>query len=479
MSSWSTSPSSPQRFGAPLIELDPGSDETLQRQIEAELRQAIRSGRLVPLSRLASTRTMAADLGVSRGTVAAAYDQLLAEGYLIARRGSGTVVSPTASSIAMSAVRATAAESLLKFDFRPSVPDLASFPRAAWMRSIRTALHALPDSELGYIDPAGTDALRNALARHLAVNRGVACVADDVMVVNGFAQGLSVFSHALSARGVTQVGMEDPGSFSSRDVIRTGGVEPVAIPVDGEGIDVDALARARLRAVLITPAHQYPLGVVLSPQRRQALIAWARNTDSLILEDDYDEQYRYDRKPVGALQALAPDRVVYAGSVSKTLAPALRLGWLVVGPDLRREMTVIRKHLDCSTPTLDQLALADLIERGDLDRHLRRTRKLYAQRRRALVDACARYLPEATLSGIAGGLHAVVSLPDGDEDEIVAAALRAGISLTGLRPFAIESTHPVSLVLGYGNLPAARIDSGIAALATVIARAPTVSVTDS
>jgi GntR family transcriptional regulator / MocR family aminotransferase len=458
MSSWTTS-------AGLVVSLDAGSAVSLQRQLEAALRDHVRSGRLAAGTRVPSTRALASELGVARGTVVGAYEQLVAEGYLVGTPGSGTVVSERAVAQSVTAAPSDVMTAPVAIDFRRAIPDLSSFPRALWMRSVRSALASMPDDDLGYVDSAGTVALQASVARHLGVNRGVVADAGDVVVVNGFAQALSISCHALRALGHRTIGVEDPGSFSSRDVIRTAGLEPVGIPVDDDGLDVAVLARSGVRAVLVTPAHQYPLGVVLSPARRHALTEWARATDGFVIEDDYDEQYRYDRKPVGALQALAPDRVAYGGSVSKTLAPALRLGWLVAPPALRDRLVAVKKHIDHGTASIDQVALARLIDAGDLDRHLRRTRKLYAARRAALVDACAAHLPTATVSGIAGGLHAVVTVGDVDEDALVDACASRGIAVVGLRSFALATVHPAALVLAYGSLTEREIESGVATIA--------------
>jgi GntR family transcriptional regulator / MocR family aminotransferase len=462
MSSWTTS-------AGLVVSLDPRSAVSLQRQLEAALRHHVRSGRLAAGTRVPSSRALAAELSVARGTVVAVYEQLIAEGYLVARSGSGTVVSDRAVATAAVSTPSDLAPARLGIDFTRAIPDLSSFPRALWLRSLRSALTTMADDDLGYVDSAGTTALQSSVARHLGVNRGVVATADDVVVVNGFAQALSICCHALGALGHRSIGVEDPGSFSSRDVIRTAGLEPVGIPVDDDGLDVDELDRAHVRAVLVTPAHQYPLGAVLSPARRHALVAWAARTDGYVIEDDYDEQYRYDRKPVGALQALAPDRVAYGGSVSKTLAPALRLGWLVAPPPLRDRLVSVKKHIDHGTPSLDQVALSRLIDAGDLDRHLRRTRKLYAARRAALVSACTTHLPTATVSGIAGGLHAVVTIGDVDEAALVTACASHSVAVVGLRSFALATEHPAALVLAYGNLTEQQIDTGVATIAASLA----------
>jgi GntR family transcriptional regulator/MocR family aminotransferase len=304
-----------------LIELDRSRPRGLRAQVEDELKAAIRAGRLAPGTLLPSTRALAADLGVTRGVVVAAYDQLLAEGYLSSRAGAGTIVNPTAPT-SSSSVRTTSAAPPVLIDFKPGLPDLSLFPRAAWARATRAALQTLPDADLGYTDPAGLPRLREAVADYLRRVRGVSADPNRVVVCNGFSHGLSLVVRALVDLGHTAFAVEDPGYADPRNEIAWLGARSHGVPVDSDGVDVDALRRTRARAVLVTPAHQCPTGCVLSPARRVGLVEWAREVDGFVIEDDYDAEYRYDRHPVGALQGLAPDRVVYSGTLSKSLAPA-------------------------------------------------------------------------------------------------------------------------------------------------------------
>lgn len=451
-----------------LLRLDHGGGrEPLHAQLERQLRAAIRDGRLAAGVRLPATRALGAELGVSRGVVVEAYEQLTAEGYLTTRRGSGTVVAdaprpahePPAPALAVAAPD----------DFHPGMPDLAGFPRAAWQRSLRGVLAAAPDAALGYPDPAGTPELRVALARYLGRARGVAAGPERVLVTSGMTQGIALVCRALRARGARRIAVEDPGFMVHRAVAAHSGLELVPVPVDERGLRTDALAAVEADALLATPAHQSPLGGVLPPGRRAALLAWAEERDAIVIEDDYDAEYRYDREPVGAMQGLAPERVVYAGCASKVLAPGLRLGWLVLPASLTQPVAYEKGLDDVGTPVLEQLALADFLERGELDRHLRRMRPRYRARRDALVAALARQLPDWRLAGAAAGINAVVLMPEGlDEAALLAAATADGLRLHGLSWFRM-TPGPPGLVLGYANLAEPAIERGVARIARLAA----------
>jgi GntR family transcriptional regulator / MocR family aminotransferase len=395
-----------------------------------------------------------------------AYAQLAAEGYLVARRGAPTRVSETAARPTDSG-RPLAEERPPRFDFRPGGPDVSLFPRQSWTTSLRRGLRDAPHARLDYGDPRGAPELRLALTAYLGRVRGVDCDPGCVIVTSGMAQGMALVGRTVLARGGRRVGVEDPGSGPARGQLATTGLEPLAVPVDHDGLRPDALAEADVDVVLVTPAHQFPTGVVLAPERRAALLDWARR-GGIVLEDDYDAEYRYDRPPVGAVQGLAPERVVYAGSVSKTLAPALRLGWLVVPESLVAELAQAKAQDDLGTPVIEQLALADFVERGELDRHLRRTRGAYRRRRDALIAALARHLPTVRVSGIAAGLHLLAHLPAGvDEPAVVEAARARGIGLQGLREHRLLP-GPAALLLGYGRIAEPAIEPGVRELAAAV-----------
>jgi GntR family transcriptional regulator/MocR family aminotransferase len=457
-----------------LVELDRSARRPLRAQLEDGLREAVRSGRLRAHTRVPATRALATDLGVSRRLVVDAYAQLLAEGYLVARRGAGTFVAGAARAATPAEVEP--APPALRFDFFPGYPDLAHFPRREWLRVLRESLREAPDRYLGYPSERGARELRVALAEHLRRVRGVAADPESVLICAGAAQGFALLARAL--RG-SRIAVEDPSLPAHRAILTAHGATLAALPVDEQGARVEDLAslaerEGAIAAVLVTPAHQSPTGVALAPRRRAALLAWAGETGGYVIEDDYDAEYRYDRAPLGAMQGLAPDRVVYMGTVSKTLAPALRLGWLVLPPGLVGTIAEQKLLADHGCPTLDQLALARLLHGGGYDRHLRQARRRYRARRDALVAAVAAHLPGARVTGLAAGLHAVVRLArpvDGIALVRVAARHSVGVYPLGL---AYTSIRPVDdgLVLGYANLAEPAIEEGIRRLARALEEIP-------
>ena len=441
-------------------------------QLETGLREAIRAGRLRPEARLPSSRALAGELGVSRRLVVEAYDQLAAEGYLLAHRGSGTRVAPRAQSLGGSGAASTALPPVPPpvegIDLFPGAPDLTLFPRRAWGRSLRRALTELPDARLSYGEFGGTTELRIALAEHLGRVRAAAAEPEGIVATAGYQQGLRIFCQLVKARDGRRIAVEDPGYPIAGWTIEAEQLEVVPIPIDDDGIEVDALAAAAPDAVVVTPAHALPVGAVMAPGRRRQLVAWARKTGALVLEDDYDAELRYDRGPAGALQGLAPDVVVLAGTVSKTLAPVLRLGWLLLPAEHRATAITARAMADGGGPRIEEWALADLIAGGGFDRHLRSARQRYRVKRETLLDAVATTFPGARVRGIAAGLHAVLELPDGvDEADVVERAKRAGVHVQGLATFTRTHAHPPSLVIGYG-LPSEReLRRAVEVIATV------------
>jgi GntR family transcriptional regulator/MocR family aminotransferase len=409
--------------------------------------------------------------GVSRGVVVEAYDQLVAEGYLLAHQGSATRIAETAAA-AKAARSAEDAPQRLRYDFRPGVPALDNFPRG------RLADLAPQDAQggapcgLGYGDPRGLPTLRDALAAYLGRVRGVVAEADRVLICSGFAQGLGLVCRTLRRGGASRLAMEDPSHPDQRGIVAHAGLEPVPVPVDQRGLRVDLLVEWGADAVLVTPAHQFPTGAVLAPERRAALIEWAQRHDAVVIEDDYDAEYRYNREPIGALQGLAPEHVIYAGSASKTLAPGLRLGWLVLPAGLIDAVAEEKALDDLASPVLEQLAFTDLLAQGGADRHLRRNRALYRARRDALVAALAAHLPHVTVGGIAAGLHAVAELPaETDEAAVVAAARKRSVGVYGMTDYRFPgSSGPTALVLGYGGLGERAIEAGVHLLALAVSR---------
>jgi GntR family transcriptional regulator / MocR family aminotransferase len=452
-----------------LVAIKKDGSRTLGRQIEEQLRSAIRTGVLAPGARVPSTRDLARQLQVSRRVVVDAYDQLAAEGYLALRQGARPRVSDAVAPAPPATDRRREPERPPRYDFRPSVPDVSTFPRSKWLRSLREALAAIADAELGYGDPRGVEALRTALASYLGRVRGVVADPDQVVITSGYTQGLGLVCGALARLGASKAAVEDPCNPEQRVIVDRAGLEPVSAGVDEEGLVVERLASAS--AVVVTPAHQHPTGALLSADRRASLLAWLREHDAVAIEDDYDAEYRYDRAAVGALQGLDPDRVVYAGSTSKTLAPALRLGWLVVPRSLLGPVVEAKLLGDLGSPRIDQLALAHFIARGELDRHLRRMRGRYRERRDTLIAALADAVPQATVRGIAAGLHVTVELPRSyDEPAIRDACEERRIALNTMSDYrAASNDAPPTLMLGYGQIPEPAIRPGINELADAIA----------
>ncbi|MDK1344787.1 PLP-dependent aminotransferase family protein [Streptomyces sp. 378] len=445
---------------------------TRGRSLQAALREAVRSGRLTPGTRLPSSRDLAADLGVSRGLVTEAYEQLTAEGYLRSGRGAGTWVGAAVRAARPRAHDLAPRSPGSRADFVPGTPDLALFPRAAWAAAHRGVLAELPHQELGYPDPRGLPRLRSALAELLARRRGVVADPERIVVVSGVAQATTLFGFALHARGVRAVGVENPGSPQHDALYGAAGVGAVPLPVDEEGVAPGPLRASGLRAVVTTPAHQFPSGIAYSARRRAALLDWARSVDGIVLEDDYDGDFRYDRAPVGALQGLDPDRVAYTGSVSKSLAPGLRLGWLLVPESWAQEIVERKRTMDLGHPALDQAVFARFLERGDYDRQLRRCQRAYRERRDALVAALDAHFPGSRVSGIAAGLHVIATLPGryGPEERFLARVAEAGVAVRPLSAYAHPRTEPegaeeVRLVLGYAHVPPARIADGVRLMA--------------
>jgi GntR family transcriptional regulator / MocR family aminotransferase len=432
--------------------------------LEDRLRELIRDGTLSPGSRLPSSRALAGDLGASRRLVVEAYAQLLGEGYLVSRQGAGTFVAAMAGVTDGVPVQPPARR--LRIDFFPGSPDLGYFPRTLWLSAVREVLRTVPASAFGYPDPRGAPELRAALAAYLRRVRGVIVEPDAIVICAGATQGLALLGRALARRGTTDIAVEDPGLPPHRLVLEYAGLRVEGVPVDGAGLDVQAI---RAPVVLATPAHQCPMGVVLSPARRTALIGWAR-AGGLVIEDDYDAEFRYDRAPLGALQGLAPDRVVYLGTASKTLAPGLRLGWLGLPSSLIDGVVEAKLLDDLGSSTIEQLALARLIETAAYDRHLRKVRRRNRARRDALVAAVAENLPEAQVSGISAGLHALVRLPRPlDAQRLL---VEAGRRSLGVYPLTLHMIDPPAqtdaIVLGYASLSEPAIREGIRILVEII-----------
>ncbi|MFB7305658.1 PLP-dependent aminotransferase family protein [Streptomyces sp. NPDC056192] len=447
---------SAERIGSDLLlELaGPGSRRAV---LIRALRDAVRAGRLPPGTRLPPYRSLAADLGLARNTVADAYAELVAEGWLTARQGSGTRVAHRAAAAAPTRIpkKALSRPAPPVHNLRQGQPDAASFPRAAWLAASRRAVNAAPNDAFGPGDPQGRIELRRALSGYLARVRGVHCSPERIVISSGFAHALRLLFGGGVLRGPLAV--ESYGLGFHRSLLVAAGVRTVPLTLDEHGARTGELTGLPgVRSVLLTPAHQFPTGGPLHPERRTAVVDWARTRGGLVLEDDYDGEFRYDREPVGAVQGLGPDRVVHLGSVSKSLSPAIRLGWMVLPEHLVGAVLAAKGEREAWASVLDQLTLADFIESGHYDRHIRRMRQRYRHRRDQLVAALAAHAPHIAPTGIAAGLHAVLRLPPGTERSTVKAAAWQGLGLDPLADF----RHPAAtmpaedgLVVGYATPP--------------------------
>jgi GntR family transcriptional regulator / MocR family aminotransferase len=475
------------------LHLDVNPDGSrLGRSLEEALRGAVRDGRLPPGTRLPSSRALAADLGIARNTVADAYGQLVAEGWLTAHTGAGTWVtgSPDATGQPRGGGRPGAMDrraavtapafpggsvpgpSQPLYDLHPGVPDLAAFPRREWLAAGRRALARSPDHVLDYPDPRGLAQLREALAGYLARARGVAADPERIVVCGGFTHGLAVLSQLLRARRAGAVAVEAFGLPEHRAVIARAGLRLAPLPVDANGAVPDSAVLAAAGAALLTPAHQFPLGMTLAPPRRRLLAEWAASTGAVLIEDDYDGEFRYDRHPVGAMQALAPDHVVYGGTASKALAPGLRLGWLAVPGRLLDEVVTAARLAGGGPDAVSQLTLAEFITSGGYDRQVRHARLVYRRRRDQLVSALSQHVPGTRFTGIAAGLHALVLLGPGQtETGAIAAAGRRELAVTGLSFYSADETdqHPAALVVGYARPPRHAFAAAVARLCAALA----------
>lgn len=471
--------------GPDFLQLDPAAAPAggLTRWLTGQLRDAIADGRLPGGARLPASRVLAAELGVSRGVVTEAYQRLREDGQVTGAGRAGTTVTAPVPGLRPERVPAgrplvladrgfeAFREEPCRIDLSPGVPDLAAFPRQAWLRAERAALDSVSPAAFRYGDPRGAPECREAVAAWLARTRGITASPDEVLIVAGVAQALALLARVLTAAGITSVAVEEPGSLGSRQQLERWGLETPPVPVDAGGLRADALRETGARAVLVTPAHQFPTGVVLEGGRRRELRAWALE-GGLIIEDDYDAEHRYDRPPVSALRATLPDQVCYAGSVSKLLAPALRLGWLLVPAGYHDAAVAAKRDTDLGNALLPQLALARLMASGDLERHLRLLRRRHVRRRDAMLAALARHLPRARVHGAAAGLHLTVTLdglPPGADTAAAAVALAEGVKVQPLS-WHCQRAHAPGFVLGYAACAPADITDGIEVTAKALGK---------
>ncbi|KAA5834929.1 PLP-dependent aminotransferase family protein [Saccharopolyspora hirsuta] len=483
-SDWSKTP------GADFLQLNAEDAPAggLSTWLADRLRIAIADGRLPVGSRLPATRTLAAELRVSRGAVTEAYRRLGEDGHVAGRGRNGTIVvatpvsaprpptpdeTPSGAALFTAAPGADVFDALravpARIDLSPGTPDLTAFPRAAWLRAERAALGELAASGFGYGDPRGTPALRAAVASWVARTRGILVSPNEVLIVAGTAQALTLTAQVLRESGIGEVAVEDPGSLGARQHLNSQQVGTPPIPVDGDGLRIDHLRSSGAPAALLTPAHQFPTGVVLSGDRRRELMRWAAG-GGLIVEDDYDAEHRYDRPPVPALRSMLPEEVVYAGSISKLLAPALRIGWVLAPERYRDDLVAAKRYADLGNAALPQLTLAQLMESGDLERHLRHLRRRHRRRRDTTVEAIEAHLPGATVHGAAAGLHLLATFDaDFSDRDLATAALATGVKVHPLSWHA-QRPHPPGLVLGYAARTTTEIDEGIAAIGKALRR---------
>ncbi|MET7283164.1 PLP-dependent aminotransferase family protein [Kribbella sp. NPDC005582] len=414
------------------------------------LHASIRSGRLPAGTRLPSSRSLAKDLGIARNTVADAYGQLVAEGWLTARQGSGTVVANRAST-APAPVATLPPVRSFRYDLTPGAPDVSTFPRGEWLAAARKAWPAAPNEAFGLGDPRGRIELRRTLADYLARARGVRADPERILICSGYVQAVSLLCEAIRNLGGSTVATEEFGYGLHRDVIRARGLRPVPLALDEYGADVSQLTG---QAALLTPAHQMPTGVPLSPERRTAAVEWAARTGAVLIEDDYDGEFRYDRQAVGALQALDPEHVVYTGTASKSLAPGVRLAWMVLPQHLLEPVIAVKRVADFQTATLEQLVLAEFIASGHYDRHVRRSRLHYRRRRDRLVELLAERAPNVQVAGISAGMHVLLDVP-GDAEDIVERAARQGLGLASMSTYHFAPTPATrqAVIVGYGTPP--------------------------
>ncbi|MGW5465885.1 MocR-like pyridoxine biosynthesis transcription factor PdxR [Streptomyces sp. NPDC003996] len=440
----------------------------VRRALAEAVREAVRTGHLAPGTRLPSSRQLAADFGLARNTVADAYADLVAEGWLTARRGSGTLVADRMITRPILARSAAEPRGDPCHDLIPGNPDLAAFPRAAWLKATRRALAAAPDDALGYGDPRGRPELRAALADHLARARGVYVSPEHILICVGISHGLQILSGVLAGRGARNVAVESYGLDRHWGLLAAAGLKTLPLPLDTHG--TDPVPPVGTDAVLLTPAHQFPVGTALQRDRRAAVVDWARRTDGLVLEDDYDGEFRFARQSVGALQGLDPDCVVYLGTASKTLAPGLRLAWMALPSTLTEEAVAIKGQID-SCEVFSQLTMAEFITSGVYDRHVRAARRHYRDRRDALVAALAQHAPQVRVIGTAAGLHTALGLPTGTEQRVLQSATGHGLKVAGLSRYRHERSPNAMadvLVVGYGVPSDAAWPQALSALVRIL-----------
>jgi GntR family transcriptional regulator / MocR family aminotransferase len=441
-----------------LLHLDRSHPETLAGQLRSGLRDAVRNGRLPAGTRLPASRVLAQDLGVSRGVVVDAYAQLVAEGFLVTRPGSATVVSDAVGTGAMHlpwfhSRRDPQRLRQPELDLRPTGPDLSLFPRSQAARTFTELFRYLPAAEFGYTGPWGVTRLRQQLAAHLGRVRAAMAPVDGIVVVTGGTQALTITARTLALADHHRIAVEDPGDPMDRHLLLAHGLEPVPVPVDGDGLSVSALRDTGCRAVLASPGCQFPTGTVMSAARRASLLEWAVTSSALVVEDDRRADFHFGRRALACLQGMRPAHVIMLGSISRTLAPGMRLGWIVPPPSLLQAIAETKRDDDFGSGILEQHALASWLEAGHYDQHVRHARRAYGARRAELSRQLDRYFPGWPQHGVAAGLEILLELPAGvSERHVVAHARQLGLGLSALGPMRVTSAGPPGLVLSYARL---------------------------
>ena len=453
--------------------LTPGT-RGVRDELLTALRDSVRSGRLTPGTKLPPSRTLAGDLGLARNTVADVYAELVAEGWLASRQGAGTwvVASEHLTPAPGEPSQPRGAAAAPTHNFLPGSPDVSQFPRTAWLTSVRRALHSAPTEALRMGDPRGRPELRHAVAHYLARARGVRATPEQVVITAGTRHAVEILARMFGP--ARPIAVEAYGLFIFRDCINATGGSTVPIGVDELGAAVADLDTLKTPAALVTPAHHFPHGVPLHPSRRTAIVDWAGRTDGYILEDDYDDEFRYDRQPVGALQSLDPSRVVYLGSTSKSLTPVLRLGWMVLPSRLVDAAVGSAGGHQWYVDGITQLTMADFITAGNYDKHIRRMRNTYRRRRDTLTRRLAPLAPAVTVTGLSAGLHLLLTLPAGAEPELLRRAGEAGVGIAGLsrlrHPLAgNEIPRPDGVVVNFGTPGEHAFPHAVDALCQVVA----------
>ncbi|GAB3915248.1 GntR family transcriptional regulator [Microlunatus endophyticus] len=452
------------------LTLELGPDGPLTQRLATALRDAVRAGSLAPGAALPPSRLLAAELGCSRWVVTEAYGQLVAEGYLQATTGSATTVRDLGGVAPLGPLGPPPSRPRPRYDLTPGFGDVSMFPRTRWLEAYRRAVMDRPTAMLADRSPVGTLSARTVLTDYLLRARQVREDPTQVVITTGAGASVGWISRVLHTLSHRRIGVEDPSWSGLRDTAERAGLEMVPIGVDDQGLRVRELDdHPDVRVVLCTPTHQFPLGVALSPDRRLELIKWADRVDGVIIEDDYDAEFRYDRRPVGSLQGMAPDRVVLVGSVSQSLGPMINVGWAILPQWLI--MRILADGLDAGTgPSVFGFeALSIMIAEGWYERHLRALRTSYRRRRENLVSAITAMLPDCTISGMAAGTQLIMELPQGvDVAAVVRRAAGNDVGVAPLDRYRLAADLPSALVIGYGNLREDRENEAIGRLAAAI-----------